>query len=163
MFACFTSDNFRFNLCCETYDETIERFKSIQSEFIRPNLQNPPENFTPMTKYIANGLWCFNPFDPYNETLFVAKRLSGVPNFYYFDNEIPANYDRSMLELYKLTRGERVVIWLSTMIRQFLLQCCILRWFFNCVTLINEFFIRYFPCLAFCKFGCRDAYVDINV
>lgn len=128
-----------------------------------PNLQSPPENFERMTKYIANGLWCFDPFDPYNEIIFMTKRLSGVPDYHYFESEIPENYERKNLMLYRYTKWERVVIWLSAVTRQYLLKYFVIRWTFNFVFFINEFFIRYFPFLAFCKFGCRNAYVDINI
>lgn len=133
----------------------------IRSEFLRPNLQNPPEDFTTMTKYIANGLWCFNPFDTYSQTIFMAKRLSGVANYFYFDSELPENYDRRNLALYNQTRCTRIFIWISIMTRQFLLRCFVFRWIFNGLVILSEFFIRYFPFLAFIKFGCRNN-VDIH-
>ena len=134
----------------------------IRSEFLLPNLQNPPEDFTAMTKYIAKGLWCFDPMDSYNEIIFMAKRLIGVPNYYYLDSEIPDNFDRKTLEIYNQTYCDRIFIWLSVMTRQFLLKCFILRWMLNIITLVSEFFIRYFPFFAFIKFGIRNAYVNIR-
>lgn len=125
-----------------------------------PNLQNPPKDFVPMTKYMVNGLWCFNPMDPYNETIFMIKRLCGVPNFYYFESEFPENYDKKNLELYKHSRFDRTFIWLSIITRQILMKFFIIRWFYNIAAYINEFFIRYFPFLAFIKFGFGNAYVD---
>lgn len=154
--------SFRFNLCAETFEETLERLNVIRSEFLSPNLQNPPESFVPMTRYIVNGLWCFDPFDSYNEIVFMVKRLCGVPNFYYLAKEIPENYDRKNLALYELSYFDRIVIWFSVMTRQFLLQIFIFRWFFNLSVLLSEFFIRYFPFLAFFKFGIRNSYVDIK-
>lgn len=135
----------------------------MRREFILPNLQNPPEKFEEMTKYIANGLWCFNPLDPYNEVIFMAKRLVGVPNYYYFESEFPPNYDKKKLELYNYSRFDRVFIFLSIITRQFTLRCFIIRWICNFGCYINEFFIRYLPWLACIKFGWRNAYVDIHV
>lgn len=152
---------FRFNLCAETYEETIERLEAVRTEFLLPNLQNPPKDFERMTRYIANGLWCFNPFDPYNEIIFMAKRLAGVPDYFYFDNEMPENYDRRNLKLYTYSYCDRIFIFLSVMTRQFFIKCFVFRWFFNLVTYVHEFFIRYFPILAFFKFGFRDAYVKV--
>lgn len=134
----------------------------IRTEYLLPNLQNPPKDFAVMTKYIVNGLQCFNIFDTYNEIIFMCKRLTGVPNFYYFDREIPENYDRKNLEIYNQTRFDRVFIWIAVVTREHLLNLFVLRWFFNILTFIGEFFIRYFPVIAFCKFGCRRAYVDIQ-
>lgn len=136
--------------------------EAIRSEYLLPNLQNPPQNFTQMTKYIVNGLQCFNPFDPYTEIIFMIKRLSGVPNYHYLESEIPVNYDRNNLQIYKESRFDRIFIWLSVKSRQYLLKCFIFRWIFNILTLIGEFFIRFFPFLAFFKFGCRNAYVNIQ-
>lgn len=134
----------------------------IRAEYLLPNLQNPPQNFTQMTKYIVNGLHCFNPFDPYDEIIFMVKRLTGVPNYQYLESEIPENYERKNLQIYKESYFNRTFIWLSVMSRQFLLKCFIIRWFFNIVTLTSEFLIRYLPFLAFFKFGCRNAYVNIQ-
>lgn len=133
----------------------------IRSEYLRPNLQNPPSDFMTMTKYIANGLWCFNPFDTYNQTMFMVKRLSGVANYFYFDNEFPENYDRKNLELYNQTRFTRVLIWFSVMTRQFMLRCFVFRYLFNGLVMLSEFLIRYFPFLAFIRFGFRNGIVDI--
>lgn len=154
--------HFRFNLCAETFEETLERLTMIRTEFLLPNLQNPPKDFTVMTKYIANGLWCFDPLDSYNEIVFMVKRLSGLPNFHYFESEFPENYDKKNLEILKLSYWDRIVIWLSIITRQCFLRFFILRWMFNFVTLFSEFLIRYFPFLAFCKFGFRNSYVDIK-
>jgi hypothetical protein len=152
---------FRFNICCESFEETLERLEVVKNEFLLPSLANPPEEFVPMTKYIANGLKCFNPFDTYDEMIFMTKRMVGVPDFYYLDSEIPENYDREKLALYKETRPSRVSIWLSVISRQFLLKYFILRWFFNIFTSVCEFFIRYFPVVAFFKFGFGNAYTNI--
>lgn len=135
----------------------------IRLQYLLPNLQNPPQNFTTMTKYIVNGLSCFNPFDPYNEIIFMVKRLSGVPNYQYLESEIPENFDRKNLQIYNESYFDRTFIWLSVMSRQFLLKCFFIRWFFNIVTLISELLIRFFPFLAFFKFGCRNAYVNIQL
>lgn len=153
----------RYNVCCETLEETIERLEIIRTEHLLPNLENPPVDFEPMTKYIAKGLWCFNPFDPYLETIFMIKRSIGVPNFFYFNCEIPESYDRNNLEIYKQSYPTRTAIWLSIMTRQFLTKVCILRWILNFVTFTAEFFIRYFPVLAFIRFGFRKAYVKDEI
>lgn len=149
-------------MCAETFEETLERLTVIQTEFLLPNLQDLPVDFTPMTKYIVNGLWCFDPFDSYNEIIFMINRLSGMPNYHYLEDEIPENYDRKNLEIFKCSYCDRFVIWLSVITRQFALKFFIFRWIFNIVTLFSEFLIRYFPFLAFCKFGFRNSYVNIR-
>jgi hypothetical protein len=111
---------------------------------------------------MVKGLYCLNPLDPYNEIIFMVKRLIGVPNYYYLKSEFPENYDRKNLELYKHSRWDRTFIWLSVMTRQFLLRVFIIRWFYNISTFLSEFFVRYFPFIAFCRFGFRNGYVGLR-
>lgn len=151
----------RYNLCCNNFEETIERLDVIRSDFLLPNLQDPPENFSSMSKFLVDGLWCFDPADSYNEIIFMIKRLVGVPGFYYLNSEIPTNVDRKNLEIYKQTRTTRLFIWLSVTSRQFLLRIFLFRWFFNIFTWIAEFLIRYFPFLAFFRVGMKNSYVKI--
>lgn len=114
-----------------------------------------------MTRYIANGLWCFNPRDAYDVVIFMIKRMVGVPNFYYHDEEIPEKFDNSKLEIYKLGYYDRFTTWFVVFTHEYLLQFFIFRWFFNLDTLFHEFLITYFPFLAFYKFGLKNAYVKI--
>lgn len=152
---------FRINLCAETYDETLERLRVVQDEFLLPALQFPPKDFEPMTRYIANGLWCFNPRDAYNVVIFLIKRMVGVPGFYYHDEEIPQGFDQSTLKVYKLGWYDRFTTWFVVFTHEYLLQFSFFRWFFNLDTLFHEFLITYIPFLAFYKFGFKNAYVRI--
>jgi hypothetical protein len=125
-------------------------------------MRDPPSDFAAMTKYVVNGLSCFNPIDGYNQVMFMINRAIGSPNFYYFDSEIPQGFDQSQLELYKQTRWTRVQIWLSVMTRQHMTKLFIFRWILNFFTFFSEFLIRNFPFIAFFKFGFRNAYVKIT-
>lgn len=114
-----------------------------------------------MSKFLVDGLWCFDPADSYDEVIFMIKRLVGVPGFYYLDSELPADFDRSRLEIHKQTRTTRLFVWFSVMSRQFLLKIFLFRWLFNIFTWFAEFLIRYFPFLAFFRVGFRNSYVKI--
>lgn len=155
--------SFRYNVCTDSYEETLERMKAIQADFFLPNLTTPPQDFERMSKIMIDGLWCFDPFDPYVATIFFIKRAIGVPNYQYFGSELPPNYDRNLLEYRSYSYIDRMFIWLSVITRQFLLRIFIIRWFFNIATYINEFFIRYFPILAIIKFGFSKAFVELNI
>lgn len=135
--------------------------EAVRTEFLLPALQFPPKDFAPMTRHIANGLWCFNPRDAYTVIIFMIKRMIGVPNFYYQEEEIPEDCDRTKLEVHKLSFYERFEAWAVCFIHEYLLQFFIVRWFFNLDTLFHEFLITYFPFLAFYKFGLQNAYVRI--
>lgn len=148
-------------MCCETLEETLERLEVVRRDFLLPNLQNPPEQFAPMTKYISNGMWCFNPRDAYTVLIFMIKRMIKVPNYYYHDEEIPENFDKTNLEIYKLGYYDRFEAWAVTFIHEYLLQFSLIRWFFNMDVLFHEFLITYFPFLAFYQFGYKNAYVSI--
>lgn len=139
----------------------MERLEAVRTEFLLPALQFPPKDFEPMTRNIANGLWCFNPRDAYTVIIFMIKRMIRVPNFYYHEEEIPESSDRSQLEVYKLSYYERFEAWAVCFVHEYLLQFSLIRWFFNMDTLFHEFLITYFPFLAFYKFGLKNAYVRI--
>jgi hypothetical protein len=139
----------------------MERLEVVRKDFLMPALQFPPKDFAPMTRFIANGLWCFNPRDAYNVIIFMIKRMVGVPNYEFQDSEIPADCDKSKLELNKLSRYEKFEAWAVCFIHEYLLQFFVFRWFFNMDTLFHEFLITYFPFLAFYKFGLKNAYVRI--
>lgn len=115
-----------------------------------------------MSKFLVDGLWCFDPADSYDEIIFMIKRLIGVTGFYYLSSELPADFDRKKLEIYKQSRTTRVFVWFSVMSRQFLLKFFIIRWIFNIFTWFAEFLIRYFPFLAFFRVGCKNSYVKIH-
>lgn len=134
---------------------------AVRTEFLLPALQFPPKEFASMTRYISNGMWCFNPRDAYNVIIFMIKRMIGVPNYYYNESEIPADYDRSKLEIYKLSYYERFEAWCVCFMHEYLLQFFGFRWFFNMDTKFHEWLITYFPFLAFYKFGYKNAYVSI--
>lgn len=91
----------------------------------------------------------------------MIKRMIGVPNYYYNESEIPADYDRSKLEIYKLSYYERFEAWCVCFMHEYLLQFFVFRWFFNMDTKFHEWLITYFPFLAFYKFGYKNAYVSI--
>lgn len=150
-----------YNVCCDTMEETYERLEVIKSEFLRPALESPPKEFPEMTRFVANGMWCFNPRDTYDVMIFTMKRLVGVPNYWYTEDEIPKGCDRSKMELYKLGNYARFMNWFVAFIHEYLLQFTIFRMFFNMQTLFHEFLITTFPFLAIYSFGWNRAWITI--
>lgn len=153
--------SFRYNLCCDTLEETLERIEVVRKEFLLSALSSPPEDFAKMARYVSNGMWCFNPRDEYNVMIFTIKRLIGVPNFYYQENEIPDGYERKKLEIYKLGWSDRFFAWFTAFTHEYLLQFYIFRAFFNMQTSFHEFLITNFPFLAMYSFGFKNSYVTI--
>lgn len=142
-------------------EETFERLEVVRKDFLLPALESPPEDFPQMARYVANGLWCFNPRDKFNVIIFTVKRLIGLPNYCYQEYEIPKGIDRSKLEYSKLGWYDRFLIWATTFMHEYLLQFSIYRAFMNHQTLFHEFLITYFPFLAMYSFGFKNAYVKI--
>lgn len=152
-------NDFRFNLCCDSYDKTLERLETVRKDFLLPNLINPSKEFDEMTKNVVSGLQCFNPFDFYHPTMFLIKRLIGVSGYEYLNNEIPQDCERTRLRIYEFNYFNRFMTWMSIMIRQFLIKFIIFRFFFNTLTIVSEFFSKYFPLIAIIRFGPRKAYL----
>jgi hypothetical protein len=148
-----------FNLCCDSFEETKERLESVRTKFILPALTETSNDFDTMSKFCVSGLQCFNFIDLYKPTIFNLKRLIGVENYYYFQNEVPENFDRKKLKYLELSRYERFSLFMSIFIRQYLLKYFIIRWMHNIFIRINEFFMRHFPIIAIMRFGWRKAYV----
>lgn len=142
-------------------EETLERLEVVRTEFILPALVSPPEDFAQMARYVANGMWCFNPRDKYNVIIFTVKRLIGLPNFWYHESEIPKGADRSKLEYLKLGWYDRFLAWANAFMHEYLLQFNVFRTLMNRQTLFHEFLITYFPFLAMYSFGIKSSYVKI--
>jgi len=124
-----------------------------------PALSSTNREFAKMSKYIVDGLSCFDPLDTYGEIIFMVKRLVGVPGYYYLESEVPQNFNRNDLVLYQLSYVDRFFIWLSVITRQFMLKFFVIRWFFNTFVKLFEFIMQNFPIIAFFKFGLKDSYV----
>jgi len=124
-----------------------------------PALSSTNREFAEMSKYIVDGLSCFDPLDTYGEIIFMVKRLVGVPGYYYLESEIPENFNRNDLVFYQLSYVDRFFIWLSVMIRQFMLKFFVIRWASNLVVMLCEHIINLLPVIAFFKFGMKDSYV----
>jgi hypothetical protein len=152
---------FRYNLCCETLEETLERLEVVRKDFILPALESPPEDFPQMARHVANGMWCFNPRDKYNVIIFTVKRLIGLPYYWYQECEIPKGIDTSKMEYLKMGWYDRFLAWATAFIHEYLLQFSFFRGFFNRQTLFHEFLITYIPFLAWYSFGFKESYVKI--
>lgn len=150
-----------FNLCCESFDETLERLQIIKTDFFIPALSNCSDEFIEISKYAVSALQCYDIVDFYEPIIFNVKRLIGLPDYYYLESEIPENYDRTKLKYLQLSYIDRVNLFLSVITRQFLVKYWIIRWFYNCLMYIAELSIRYFPIVAIIRFGPRKAYVRI--
>lgn len=99
---------------------------------------------------IITPIWCLRSI----------KRLNGVPDYYYFDSEMPESYDRKNLKLYTYSYRDRMIFYFSAMIRPLMSKSSVIWWFLNFSTDVNEFFIRNFPIFAFIKFGFKNSYVS---
>jgi ER-bound oxygenase mpaB/B'/Rubber oxygenase, catalytic domain len=150
-----------FNLCCESFAETKNRLEAVKNDFYLSALTNLPDDFEEMSKYVVSGVQCFDVIDCYEPTIYMMKRLVGVKDFYYFKEEFPENYDSKNLQAYKLSYFNRTFLWLSVFTRQILFKFFIVRWWFNMLSYVCEFFVRYFPIVAFFKVGFKQAYVTI--
>lgn len=151
----------RYNLCCETIEETLERLEVVRKDFLLPALESPPENFPDMARHVANGMWCFNPRDKYDVIIFTVKRLVGLPYYWYHEHEIPKGIDRSKLQYLKLGWYHRFYTWATFFMHEYLLEFSIFRIFMNRQTAFHEFLITYVPFLAWYSFGFKDSYVKI--
>lgn len=169
----------RFNLCTDSYKTTLARCELMSAQVFRPSLEKAPKLFEEMADALIQGLWCFNPFLNTDAFIFFAKRLVSVPGFHYFDSEVKqdsvnknnnANEDDCKFEKLQSLRDDlissmgwysRFVLYMVIWLHQTGLNYFLLRWHYNSQITMSRFLIKYFPFLAFIKFGIRDSYVRI--
>lgn len=106
-------------------------------------------------------MWCFEPLGIYEVIMFFNNRLAGVPNYHYFEDEVPEGSTMKDSKLYELSLYNRYSLYIKICIHNFWLKYNILRIWLNLEVWFHEFLIRYFPFLAIYKFGFKNAYVKI--
>lgn len=135
--------------------------KLIQDEILALAIQNPPKDFQQMTKYIVDGLWCFNPLGDYDSFLFRIKRLLNVPGYHYWDSEIHETSSKEKSELTKLSWWTRWNLYSDAVIMEWLLQYWIFRAIFNIQGKFFEKMSIHFPFLAMYCYGFKRAFISI--
>lgn len=180
----------RFNVCTESVAVTKKRLQIIEREEIRPCLENAPSMFHDMANALVSGLWSFNPLLDTEAFIYITKRLAGCEGYYYFESEIekdgilpikmspsPDTIKQNGIEAghVKKTKREklftnfvstlnlysRFILFVVIMIHQYCMMFFLVRWYFNGQLIVSRFLIKYFPFLAFHRFGFRDSYVRI--
>lgn len=107
-----------------------------------------------MSKAAIEGFWCFQPILNYDAYIYWTKYLSGLPGYEYFQSSGQKNIQ--ILNWYS-----RYSLWMLVYVQQILLNYWIFRMHYNFQMLWSEALIRYFPFLAFYKFGIKQSYVRI--
>ncbi len=138
----------------------MERLKKVRDRIVAPALQNPTQEFSKMSQYVIDGLWCFNPTVEYDSFLYFAKRLLNIPGFQYFPSDF-GETEPDYKELHKMSWMSRWNLYYHIIINETLLKYQWFRWYINIQTAFSEWLITYFPFLAFYLFGIRRAYVRI--
>lgn len=149
-----------FNICTDDARTTLPRVLEIRNKIYVQTLLKPCKNFTKMSFAVVDGLWCFNPFLDYDAVMYFTSMLAHVPGYTYslfsFDFfSVPKN-------LAKISLLGRIGLWLMVFTHTIQLQWWIPRVYHNNQILVSEFLIRYFPFLAFYKFGSiKKSYIRI--
>lgn len=107
-----------------------------------------------MTKDLIEGFWCFNPMLDYESFMYFVKYLTDIEGYSYWSSEGQKN-------IQCLNWYSRVILYLLVCVHCTLLNIWIFRMHYNFEILRNAFLIKYFPFLAFFKFGVRPSYVRI--
>jgi len=150
-----------FNLCTDSLKTTLPRVNNIRNVIYANYLQNPTPSFIPMTKYVVDGLWCFNPGLDYDAMMYYTCLISGVPGYTYSLYSWDTLFDAPK-QLARLNWYSRFILWMQIFTHTVLLNITIVRLYHNYQLLWSECLIRYFPFLAFYQFkSIRKCYVRI--
>ncbi|XP_059611033.1 uncharacterized protein LOC132257968 [Phlebotomus argentipes] len=167
-----------FNICTDSLSTTLPRLRLMVAEILVPCLKNQPPHFHEMVQSMIEGLWCFNPFLTTPAFTYLTYRAAGVPGYYYGKEEqalemqrlkntpdrAPENSDSDgMSPTYKkMPWWSRFIVGFIIYILETLVYgSTIFRWIFNYNITSSLFIIKWFPFLAFPKFGFRASYVRI--
>lgn len=132
----------------------------IRTEILKPAAQFPPKEFEEMTRYIVDGMWCFNPLQDYDSVIFTLKRTLDVPRYHYFAHEATEVHPKDSA-LYSLGWFSRYSLFCDTIINEYLMQYSFIRSLVNFQASTFEWFGRNFPILAIYCFGFKRAFVSI--
>ncbi|XP_062556449.1 uncharacterized protein LOC134221269 isoform X2 [Armigeres subalbatus] len=149
----------RYNLCTDNLVSSEHRMRQVEEHILRPALLSTTESFEKMGKALVEGLWCFNPFLDYDAFLFLTARLTGVPGYYYWTEELPSADCETKFQ--NFSRYSRFILYFVLLIHEVWLKSTIFRWYLNSQMIMSRFLITYFPFLAIFKFGIGDSYVRI--
>ncbi|XP_062712961.1 uncharacterized protein LOC109411220 [Aedes albopictus] len=149
----------RYNLCTDNLAATEDRMRQVQEHILRPALLTQTENFEKMGRALIDGLWCFNPFLDFDAFLFMTARLTGVPGYHYWTEELPS--PDSETKYGSFSRYSRFILYFLLLVHEVWLTSTLFRWYLNSQMVMSRFLITYFPFLAIFKFGIGDSYVRI--
>lgn len=151
----------KFNCCAESLDETLSRLESMRADILLPGLEFPCPEYESYTKIALDGMWHFDPFDNYfNSVMFILKRALEVPGYYYFESEAIGDVQLHNKMFQNFTIYTRFRILLDIVIYEYLSHIFIFRWVLNLVR-ISLAILDFYPVLALKKFGKKYAYVEI--
>lgn len=151
----------RFNLCAETLEGTISRIEAVTSEILLPALSSAGDDFDKFSRSAFQAISYFNPEVHYESMLYFTKRLVGVPNYYYFQNEVDPKKFNNQENLRKMSIYVRSRLLLTIFMHQFLTKYVVIRWTLNIIQIFITKFLELFPIFAINKFGKPHAYVQI--
>lgn len=155
---------FRYNICRESFEETIELCELILQKVYKPNLSGSNDDFKRMTKILVKGLQGQAPLLEYHAYMFFTKRLAGVEGYQYLESDYYNKETKNIEPVYKNMRWvTRLAIFMIVGIHSYLLCIPVFRWYYNLEKRFYMIFDRYIPYVAIYKFGWKNAFVDITV
>lgn len=133
----------------------MPRINIVRERVCLANLQKPKETYAPVAKAIIESLWYYEPVLDYEGFTYFTYYVIGVPGYEY-SLKGPVNEKVQAMGLHS-----RFVLWLKVITFSVFLNYYVLRKIFNSHMLIDEFFMKFFPFLAFYRFGFKKSYVRI--
>uniref|UniRef100_A0A336KRV0 CSON014639 protein n=1 Tax=Culicoides sonorensis TaxID=179676 RepID=A0A336KRV0_CULSO len=143
-----------YNICDDSFASSQPRLEAIRTQIYRPYIQQTKEDFIKMTKDLIEGFWCFNPNLEYDSFMYWVKYLTGLEEYSYWEPSGQKN-------IQSMGWYSRAILYLLVVVHCVLINYWIFRVYYNFQILYSEFLIKYFPFLAFYKFGVRPSYVKI--
>ncbi|KOB70156.1 Uncharacterized protein OBRU01_15735, partial [Operophtera brumata] len=143
----------------------------LHTRVFTPCLENVPEYFEHSARVMLDGLWSINPTIDVDANLWWCRYLADVPGpavaglpdlsprkLYYKDyNSVESSPEYKQLNFKSKTKLYLNYLYVS------LYTCCLGRWYFNVNFKFSLFLMRYFPYVAFFRFGIKSSIVNVFV
>ncbi|KOB52250.1 Uncharacterized protein OBRU01_26231, partial [Operophtera brumata] len=148
-----------------------EGYNHFWRRVFTPCLENVPEYFEHSARVMLDGLWSINPTIDVDANLWWCRYLADVPGpavaglpdlsprkLYYKDyNSVESSPEYKQLNFKSKTKLYLNYLYVS------LYTCCLGRWYFNVNFKFSLFLMRYFPYVAFFRFGIKSSIVNVFV
>lgn len=150
-----------YNLFTDRWETTLPRLELIMEKIVRPNLIDPPAEFTTTVTTFLGGLWYFNPLLAPGSFIYFTKMVCDCPGYSYLESglELINAPPTQKTNLTSMGWANRFLLWLLFTVHAYLLNFTVFRFIFNIAVALLFKGVQFVPIMAMIHFGIKSAYI----